>query len=70
MVDVDSEKWRQYSEQKSGFLKWLYCREAKYLRPFEQKIAETFDRTFLVTEEEKNVLAQNGLVDRVEAICN
>ncbi len=70
MVDVDSEKWRQYAEQKSGLMKWLYRREAEYLRPYEQKIAESFDRTFLVSEEEKNVMAQSGAVDKVEALSN
>jgi len=70
LVDVDSEKWRQYSEQKSGLIKWLYRRESKYLRTYEQKIVKIFDRTFLVSEEEKNVMAQYGTVDKVETLVN
>jgi sugar transferase (PEP-CTERM/EpsH1 system associated) len=70
LVDVDSEKWRQYAEHKSGLMRWLYQREAEHLLPYEQKIAESFDRTFLVSEEEKEVLAQYGNVEKIEAMSN
>ena len=70
LIDVDSEKWGQYAEQKTGFMKWIYQREARLLLPYELKIAADFDRSFLVTEEEKKVLAAHGEVEKVEALSN
>jgi sugar transferase (PEP-CTERM/EpsH1 system associated) len=70
LVDVDSEKWRQYAGHKSGVMRWLYNREANCLRPYEQHIIDSFDRTFLVSEEEKGVLGQYGSTDKVEALTN
>jgi len=70
LVDVDSEKWRQYADKHAGPMKWIYRREATKLLPYEQRIIDTFDRTFLVSEEEMEVMAQYGPVDKVEALSN
>lgn len=70
LVDVDSEKWRQYAEKQSGPMRWLYRREADRLLPYEQRVIEAFDRSFLVSDEEKGVLAQYGPVAKVEGLCN
>lgn len=70
LIDVDSEKWRQYAEQKTGLMRWLYRREANCLRPVERQIINVFDQTFLVSEEEKGVLAEFADVDKVEALSN
>ena len=70
LIDVDSEKWAQYAEKHWGIMKWLYRREARLLLPREQLIIREFNRTFLVSEEEKRVLAAHGPVDKVEALSN
>ncbi len=70
LIDVDSEKWQQYAEKHRGFMKWLYRREARLLLPCEQRIIAAFDRTFLVSEEEKAVLAAFGPVEKIEALSN
>ena len=70
LIDVDSEKWRQYAEQKTGGMRWLYRREANLLRPYEQQIVDTFGQTFLVSEEERNVMAKFANVTKVEALTN
>ncbi|WP_282756061.1 TIGR03087 family PEP-CTERM/XrtA system glycosyltransferase [Desulfuromonas thiophila] len=70
LVDVDSEKWREYADKHSGPLSWLYRRESRKLLPYEQRIIAEFDRTFLVSEEEKAVLARHGSVQKVEALSN
>jgi sugar transferase (PEP-CTERM/EpsH1 system associated) len=70
LVDVDSEKWRQYAEHQSGPMRWIYQREGRLLLPYEQRIIDAFDRTFLVSEAEKGVLAQYGSVAKVEALSN
>jgi polysaccharide biosynthesis protein PslH len=50
MVDVDSDKWRQYSDASAGFFKWLYRREAVTLEKTERKAARLFGKTLLVSE--------------------
>lgn len=51
-VDVDSDKWRQYSETKSWPMSWLYQREYKKLLQFEGQAARAFDAGFFVSREE------------------
>ncbi|MDY0269713.1 TIGR03087 family PEP-CTERM/XrtA system glycosyltransferase [Trichloromonas sp.] len=70
LVDVDSEKWREYAATRRGLMAWLYRREARLLLPFEQRIVAEFDRTFLTSEEEKAVLARYGSMVKVEALAN
>ncbi len=70
LVDVDSEKWREYAATRRGLMAWLYRREARLLLPFEQRIVAEFHRTFLTSEEEKAVLARYGSVVKVEALAN
>ncbi|MBB5346992.1 TIGR03087 family PEP-CTERM/XrtA system glycosyltransferase [Desulfoprunum benzoelyticum] len=70
LVDIDSEKWREYAARQRGPMAWLYRREARLLLPFEQRIVAAFDRTFVVSEEEKAVLVKYGPVDKVEALSN
>lgn len=70
LIDVDSEKWRDYAAKQPGPMGWLYRREARLLLPYELRIVAEFDRTFLVSEEERGVLAQYGSVEKVEALSN
>lgn len=51
-VDIDSDKWAQYARRKSWPLSWVYAREARTLFSFERKIADEFDATVLVTDDE------------------
>jgi sugar transferase (PEP-CTERM/EpsH1 system associated) len=50
MVDVDSDKWLQYSANSAGLFKWLYRREARKLAETERLAAELFGKTLLVSE--------------------
>lgn len=52
MIDVDSDKWRQYAGRKSLPMSWVYAREARTLERFEVRVAESFDATFLVSQQE------------------
>jgi len=51
-VDVDSDKWRQYSDSKSGVSKWVYQRESTFLLNYEKQIAEKAKMSFFVSEQE------------------
>lgn len=58
LVDIDSDKWRQYAETKSWPQSWVYQRESKLLLDYERKIAHEFDSTCFVSEKEANIFKQ------------
>jgi sugar transferase (PEP-CTERM/EpsH1 system associated) len=58
MVDIDSDKWAQYSLDTKGFMRWLYKREAKKLFQVERKAAQIFATTLLVSPYETKTFAQ------------
>ena len=57
-VDVDSDKWRQYAEKKSGVMKWVYQREHRYLLEFERKAAAQFNASLFVSDHEAALFKQ------------
>lgn len=56
LVDIDSEKWHQYSRTTHGPFRWLYYRECRSLRQSEIRLARTFDRTVLISRQEADLL--------------
>lgn len=57
-VDVDSDKWRQYSESKTGIAKWVYQREFDKLAAFETKIALQAKHSLFVSPQEAELFKQ------------
>ena len=55
-VDIDSEKWMQYSESLGWPWKWIYKREGNKLSIEEISIANEFDASILVSEKETEIL--------------
>jgi sugar transferase (PEP-CTERM/EpsH1 system associated) len=51
-VDVDSDKWRQYSRNRRWPVNLVYRREAETLLKYERHIASIFDASLFVTEDE------------------
>ena len=52
MVDVDSEKWRQYAAESSGMSRWVYGREADFLLKAERQAAAAADAVVFVSPSE------------------
>jgi sugar transferase (PEP-CTERM/EpsH1 system associated) len=52
LVDVDSDKWRQYSEKMRWPMDWVYRREANKLFAFERKAINMLDHSFFVSSKE------------------
>ncbi len=50
MVDIDSDKWRQYAAKSRGGVRWLYAREADKLESLECVAANAFGRTLLASD--------------------
>jgi sugar transferase (PEP-CTERM/EpsH1 system associated) len=57
-VDVDSDKWKQYSKTKPWPLNWLYRRESRLLLEYERKIAKAFDASTFVSKTESDFFKQ------------
>jgi len=57
-VDIDSDKWRQYSERKSWPMNWIYRREARTLLDFERRMAVDFDASAFVSRTEAEMFQQ------------
>jgi sugar transferase (PEP-CTERM/EpsH1 system associated) len=51
-ADVDSDKWRQYSERKHWPISWIYRREASKLLEYERAVAAEYDASLFVSAEE------------------
>ena len=71
-VDVDSEKWRQYAKRALAPRRYLYLREARVLRAYEQRTARAFDATLFVSESEAELFrhAHPDCRDKVVTVEN
>lgn len=57
-VDIDSDKWLQYSATKTWPMSWIYRRESRLLLSYERKVAKDFDSAAFVSEIEANLFKQ------------
>jgi len=57
-VDVDSEKWRQYSDAKPWPVSFIYSREGRTLLRFEIEAARRFDSSLFVSAAEAELFRQ------------
>jgi len=60
-VDVDSDKWLQYSQKEKWPMNWVYRREAKALLKFDFKVAKLVKMNIFVSQEESQLFT--NLVD-------
>lgn len=54
-VDIDSDKWAQYSTSKPWPASWLYRREARALFRYERQVAQQSDVSLFVSEAESEL---------------
>jgi sugar transferase (PEP-CTERM/EpsH1 system associated) len=70
-VDVDSEKWKQYSQRIHWPLSWVYQLESKRLAEFERKVAVAFDHSIFVTHGEERIFkSKNPHIQNISVITN
>lgn len=60
MVDVDSDKWMQYAPTQRWPISWIYAREGRKLAQWEAQVAQEFDATLLVSQDEAALLQQRA----------
>ncbi|MEO6726866.1 MAG: TIGR03087 family PEP-CTERM/XrtA system glycosyltransferase [Blastocatellia bacterium] len=58
LVDVDSEKWREYAERSSPPKSWIHRIEARRLRKYEYGIVQRSANTVLTTSREAALLSE------------
>ena len=56
LVDVDSDKWKQYAQRTSLPARWVYGREAVRLREYEAKVCRRADCVLVATACEAELL--------------
>lgn len=70
-VDVDSDKWTQYSKYARFPKSWIYALEGRRLAGYERNVSENFDHSILVTEAEKKIFkGKNPHIQNVSVIPN
>jgi polysaccharide biosynthesis protein PslH len=69
-VDVDSDKWAQYSRRSRGPARWLYRREADWLRRYEARVATWATCCLLTTRAEEELLRSFAPWARTAVIAN
>ncbi len=71
-VDIDSDKWRQYSSSKKWPASWLYKRECKKLFEWEKMVAQQADHSLFVTEKESALFRElvPTVAEKVHSIDN
>ncbi|MCC6409238.1 MAG: glycosyltransferase, partial [Planctomycetes bacterium] len=57
-AELDSDKWRQYSERASFPMSWVYRREARTLLEVERRIAKSFDENVFCTPLEQRIFQE------------
>ncbi len=72
LVDVDSEKFRAYHEQRTveGWKRWVFGVEGRRLRELEQRSVAEADASILCTEKEAESLRSFARPRRLEVIGN
>ena len=57
-VDIDSDKWRQYSSSKTWPMSWVYMREYRKLFKWERDLAERVSASLFVSDKEAGQFAE------------
>jgi sugar transferase (PEP-CTERM/EpsH1 system associated) len=66
-AELDSDKFGQYAANGGPLARWLYGREARTLLAFETAVARDFDRSFVVSDVERELFTRRipGVVPAV-----
>ncbi len=70
LVDVDSEKWKQYAERSRFPRRAVYAFEHLLLRRYESRIVPAFDRVTVISSPERDALARFADVSNVQVVAN
>lgn len=70
-MDVDSDKWAQYQNTSHFPMSWVYAREQRLVSQFERRIAEHFDKCYLIAQAEVKLFKDRVLdCNNIEVLGN
>lgn len=67
-VDVDSDKWRQYAEKKTGIAKWFFQREHQLLAKYEDNVCQEFAHSLFVSPDEASFFRDRQIESAKEKV--
>jgi sugar transferase (PEP-CTERM/EpsH1 system associated) len=70
LVDVDSDKWSQYSRQSSKALSWLWRLEGKRLEECESNLVQKLANTLVCTDAEASLLRRKAPIGKITVLQN
>jgi len=70
MVDVDSDKWKQYADYTRRPKSWLWGAEGRRLAKYEARLVRSFSLTLLSTHTEAELLERSVSSARIEVLEN
>jgi len=70
LVDLDSQKWRDYADASGGLKRWLYLLEARRVHRLEQRLAGASDHVVLVSQQEAELFQHHHNGHSADALCN
>jgi sugar transferase (PEP-CTERM/EpsH1 system associated) len=72
LVDVDSEKWREFAETTTGPMRLVYRREWRKIAALERRIAHECDLSVLVSDAEASLFARQhpDCATRIRGVSN
>jgi len=70
LVDVDSDKWRQYADHSSWPLSWLWRRESQLLAMYEARLVKSFSVAVVCTDAEAQLLRKTAHEGEIEVLQN
>lgn len=70
-MDLDSDKWLQYSQSSPWTMKWIYKRESKLLGHLEKKIQQQFNHCYFISQNEVDLYNErNGYSNNIHVLGN
>lgn len=70
LVDVDSDKWAQYSSSTRGPLSWLWNLESRRLARYESALVSFFNETLVCTDAEAQLLRSKVGKGKISVLQN
>ncbi len=70
LIDVDSQKWHDYSRSAAWPKSWIYWLEGRRLRNVEKRLAQDCERLLVVSEAESRLFRQFCPTDHIKAVGN
>jgi sugar transferase (PEP-CTERM/EpsH1 system associated) len=70
LVDVDSQKWRDYAAVSRMPMSWIYGMESRRLRRLERSICNWASAVTLVSERESQLLRENASTPNIYTVTN